>query len=151
MHPVHVPATASAPLDIFGVHVQVLVPAAVTGDRFSLFEETTPAGEGPPLHVHQHEEEFFRVLAGRYRFRVGQDDLDLGPGDTLVVPRGTPHTFFNPGRTAGRLAMGFVPGGAEGFFERVAAAGLTVPRDMHEIADLAERHGLTFLEPNPYL
>ena len=50
------------------------ITAAQTGGAFSIFEEITPPRMGPPLHIHHAEEEFFRVLAGRYRFRVGGGD-----------------------------------------------------------------------------
>jgi len=151
MEPIHVPAAAAEHLAIFGVDFTVTVVARTTGGAFSLFEETTPPRVGPPLHVHHNEDEFFRVLAGRYRFQVDGTDLDAGPGDTLVVPRGRPHTFLNVGDGPGQLAMGFSPGGGEGFFTRVAAEGLVVPDDMARIGALGAEYGLEFLGPNPLL
>lgn len=149
MGPIHVTAATAERLAIFGVDFTVTVPARATGGAFSLFEEITPPRVGPPLHVHRNEEEFFRVLAGRYRFHVDGDDLDAGPGDTLVVPRGLPHTFLNVGDTPGQLAMGFSPGGGEAFFTRVAAEGLAVPGDLPRIGALGAEYGLEFLGPNP--
>jgi mannose-6-phosphate isomerase-like protein (cupin superfamily) len=151
MDPIHVAASGAERLAIFGVDFAVTVPAASTGGAFSLFEEVTPPGFGPPLHIHHAEEEFFRVTAGRYRFRVGDRDLDAGPGDTLVVPRGTPHTFLNVGDEPGHLFMGFSPGGGEAFFTRVAAEKLAAPDDMPRIAALGAEHNLEFLGPNPLI
>lgn len=149
MDPVHVPHDRPERLAIFGVEMTVIVPASNTGGALGIFEEVTPPRLGPPLHIHHAEEEFFRVIDGRYRFRVGDRDLDAVPGDTLVVPRGTPHTFLNVGEGPGRLFMGFSPGGGEQFFTRVAAENLTVPADMPRIAALGAEYGLEFLGPNP--
>ena len=149
MDPIHVPAAAAERLVIFGVDIAVTVPGRATGGAFSLFEEITPPRMGPPLHIHHDEEEFFRVLAGRYRFHVDGHELDAGPGDTLVVPRGRPHTFLNVGDAPGQLAMGFAPGGAEGFFPRVAAEGLAVPGDLPRIGALGAEYGLEFVGANP--
>ena len=33
-----------------------------TKGKYSVVESTTPAGGGPPLHVHDNEEELFYVL-----------------------------------------------------------------------------------------
>jgi mannose-6-phosphate isomerase-like protein (cupin superfamily) len=151
MDPIHVRHGGARRLAIFGVEFTVTVPATSTGGVFSIFEEITPPRLGPPLHIHHAEEEFFRVIAGRYRFRLGERDVDAGPGDTLVVPRGMPHTFLNVGEGAGRLFMGFSPGGSEAFFTRVAAEGLAVPNDMPRIAALGAEHNLEFLGPNPLL
>jgi mannose-6-phosphate isomerase-like protein (cupin superfamily) len=136
-------------LDIFDVRLRVVVPGTATDGAFSLFEEITGPGLGPPLHVHRAEDEFFRILEGRYRFRVGERDVDAAAGDTIVVPRGHPHAFLNTGRDPGRLMMGFSPGGAEAFFEQVAEEGLVVPEGMPRIAELGERYALEFLGPNP--
>lgn len=33
------------------------------------------------------------MLEGRFRFRVGDQEPELGAGETILVPRGVPHTF----------------------------------------------------------
>jgi mannose-6-phosphate isomerase-like protein (cupin superfamily) len=43
-------------------------------------------------HQHDETDEFFLVTAGRLRIRLeAQDDVVLGPGELLVVPRGVRH------------------------------------------------------------
>jgi hypothetical protein len=49
-------------------------------------------GRCVPLHRHYDEEGFF-ILEGRYRFQRGDQQLELGPGDFVHVPRPTPHPF----------------------------------------------------------
>src|SRR3954466_10225794 len=41
-------------------------------------------------------EEIFVVLAGAAQATVGDQELRLGPGDTLIVPANTPFSLANP-------------------------------------------------------
>ena len=55
-----------------------------------------PVGDGgPPLHVHYHAEESYQVLAGTLEVRLGNEWKRVSSGQTLTVPRGTPHTLRN--------------------------------------------------------
>lgn len=45
-----------------------------------------------PAHVHRAHEEIVVVERGRMRVRLGTREVDVGPGDVLVVPPGTPHS-----------------------------------------------------------
>ncbi len=42
-------------------------------------------------HHHEREDELFLVVAGRLRMRLRDGDRDVGPGEFIVVPRGTEH------------------------------------------------------------
>lgn len=42
-------------------------------------------------HSHAETDEFFLVLRGSLTIRMDDGDLDLGPGQVYVVPKGTPH------------------------------------------------------------
>jgi mannose-6-phosphate isomerase-like protein (cupin superfamily) len=42
-------------------------------------------------HSHPGTDEFFLVLSGQLTIRMDDGDLNLGPGDTFVVPRGRYH------------------------------------------------------------
>jgi quercetin dioxygenase-like cupin family protein len=59
----------------------------------SLIEHRAPFGHSPPLHVHSNEDEIFHVLIGELRVRVADRDICLRAGETLLAPRGIPHTF----------------------------------------------------------
>ena len=47
-------------------------------------------------HSHPETDEFFLVLSGRLTIRMDAGDVDLGPGQVYVVPRGTPHQPVSP-------------------------------------------------------
>ncbi|MEU4243282.1 cupin domain-containing protein [Actinoplanes sp. NPDC026619] len=51
-----------------------------------------PGDQAPP-HVHHRSDEGFCVLDGRLEVLVGGERRILGPGDHVVVPAGTVHTF----------------------------------------------------------
>ena len=60
--------------------------------------EIPPGKRSSYLHTHKSKEEFFYVLSGRCRIRIGEESHDLGPGDAVSRPAGTgiPHQFSNP-------------------------------------------------------
>ena len=49
-----------------------------------------------PLHVHHDDDEAWYVLDGALRVRLGDDDVEVTAGGAVLVPRGTPHTYWNP-------------------------------------------------------
>src|SRR5207253_8005012 len=53
--------------------VQTCALPIYTGGRFTVFEQTTPAGWGPPRHVHANEDEIVYVLDGTYDVSVGNE------------------------------------------------------------------------------
>jgi len=135
------PSGHGTPAMAFGRHV-IRMMAANTGGALGMFEAFVPAGEGPPLHVHEREDEFFRVLAGRFGFWCAGDYVELMEGGCIALPRGVPHRFCNVGKTEGRLMVVVTPGGFESFFPIVE---LCKPGTPEEIASLAKDFGLTFL------
>jgi mannose-6-phosphate isomerase-like protein (cupin superfamily) len=50
-----------------------------------------------PPHVHRLDDEAWYVLEGLLRVRVGKDEIEASAGAGVFVPRGTPHTYWNPG------------------------------------------------------
>lgn len=125
----------------FGRHI-IRITADQTGGSLGCFEAEVPAGEGPPFHVHEKEEEFFRILDGTFAFWSNDARVDLGAGSVICVPRGAVHRFQNIGQTTGRLMVVITPGGFEGFFPAVASEpGASVDR----ICQIAEQFNLRFV------
>lgn len=60
----------------------------------------TPKGSGPrwiaPLHLHNNDDEAWYVLEGKLCVKVGDDTVEAAAGAAVLVPRGTPHTYWNP-------------------------------------------------------
>jgi mannose-6-phosphate isomerase-like protein (cupin superfamily) len=66
------------------------------GSGVSVFLVNALPGTGPVLHRHPYSETWF-MRAGRAAFVAGDETLEAGPGDILVVGPGTPHKFTSLG------------------------------------------------------
>lgn len=78
--------------------------AAETNGESVLVETIVrPDGFVAAAHVHPYQAERFEVIDGLLGLRVGDQEMLAGPGDVAVVPSGTPHRFWNAGRTEARF------------------------------------------------
>jgi len=126
-----------------------LAAGAVGGreGQFVLVEWSDPGGltsrERPiaGLHVHHSDDEAWYVLEGTLGFRLGDDEVEAGPGAAVFVPRGTPHAFWNAGYEPVRFLELICPGGFEEYFFEMA--GPFNARDMDAIAAVRDRYRLT--------
>ncbi|WP_028588090.1 cupin domain-containing protein [Desulfocurvus vexinensis] len=50
-------------------------------------------------HSHENEDEMFFVIEGRMTLKFRDRDVELGPGECLVVPRGVEHMPVSQGET----------------------------------------------------
>ena len=48
-------------------------------------------------HIHPRQDEQFTILAGQAHFTLNGEKHVAGPGQTIVVPAGVPHSVANPG------------------------------------------------------
>jgi len=60
-------------------------------------------GAGAPLHVHEQVDEIFIVLEGTLEFRLNEERHQVGAGNTIAIPAGTPHGFLVVGATPARF------------------------------------------------
>ncbi len=50
---------------------------------------------GTPEMIHPHQDESFKVLSGSLDFRIGGQERRLQAGESLLIPKGTPHNWWN--------------------------------------------------------
>lgn len=62
-------------------------------DGVCVIEHRLPHGDSPPLHVHRNEDEIFHILGGRLRFLINGHERIACAGETIVAPKGLPHTY----------------------------------------------------------
>jgi len=130
---------------MLGVTMRLIAGANDTGGRFTVFEQATPAGWGPPRHIHDREDEVVYVLEGTYEFSLGAEQRTLSAGGCAVLPRGVPHGFRNVGESAGRFLCFVAPGGLEEFF--MAVGRTSPPPAPAQLAVMAKSYGMTMLPP----
>ena len=126
----------------------VKISSRDTHGAFAVLENFVPPMDGPPLHRHLHQDEWFYILEGKFLFEADGSNIHAGPGDTVFLPRGSAHTLQNVGATAGRAVVTVVPGGLDLFFEELSAAlpPGTTP-DPAKLGALFRKHGLELLGP----
>jgi mannose-6-phosphate isomerase-like protein (cupin superfamily) len=131
----------------------VLAPSEATGGAFSLVESLVPPGFGPPLHVHESDDESFYILEGELEIVCGGEHYTAAPGAFAYLPRGIAHTFRVTSATPCRLLTLATPGGIEDFFREAGRPaegdGLppTAPPDVAALKSVAARHGNQIVGP----
>src|SRR5215211_814461 len=79
-----------------GLEFEFTKSAADTGGEYLEMDGTMLAHkDGPPVHIHPHQEESLRVLSGTLDVFVDGRWRQLRAGDSVTVPRGAPHTLKN--------------------------------------------------------
>lgn len=77
-----------------------------------------PHGFVAAEHVHPVQEERFEVLAGSVKFRVNGVESELQAGKSAIVPKRTPHIWWNDGDGEARVLVEVRPAlRFEEFFE----------------------------------
>jgi len=130
---------------MLGTTMRLIATGADSGGRFTVGEQVTPAGWGPPRHIHSREDEIFYILEGTYELHVGDELRTLSAGACAILPRDVPHGFRNVASTPGRLLFVIAPGGLEDYF--LALAKCQPPPSPAQLAELARPFGLTLLPP----
>lgn len=131
-------------LNVFGTRVTVLGGAHETAGAFSLAKVVCPPGTGAPPHTHI-ETEHFHVLRGRLTVRLGNETMELNPGDTIHIPSGAPHAFSNNSGDETEFLSMATPAGHENFFrdaDELARGGRFNPATA---AGLCQKHGIELL------
>jgi quercetin dioxygenase-like cupin family protein len=131
-----------------------LAEVLVDREDFSLVRMHAPAGDQPPLHVHEHEDEGFYVLQGNLTLWVGDaDPVTLVPGEFALAPHGVPHTY-RVGDSRGLFLVTSAPGTFPAFLrsagrpaQRPELPVLDAPPDATRLAAIAADHGITLLGP----
>ena len=132
-------------MKFMGMHPNdVIVSAKDTGKALSVFLFTGYGNVGTPLHVHYHQDEFFTIIEGKYRFVFGESNSELNTGDTIFLPRNIPHQWLQLSEN-GKLIYSVNPAGElEDFFKEVNNLNEPTPE---AIDKLALKHGMRHLGP----
>lgn len=106
---------------------------------------------GPPPHIHWREDETFIIHKGRFRVLLGEDIVEVGPGDIVFAPRGHAHDWQCISEEGGH-ALGIITPG-ENFetfaseMDRQQLMPPTSPGAIEKLLALGDYHGIQMLPP----
>jgi quercetin dioxygenase-like cupin family protein len=128
--------------------IRFLIEGEETGRSVAVFEFDVPAGSKvAAAHSHDAYDETIYGLEGVLTWTLEGDATDVGPGETLFIPRGAVHQFDNAYATDAKALAVVTPGilGPD-YFREVAAvldAAAGGPPDVVALGEVMRRHGLT--------
>ena len=98
-----------------------------------------------PWHLHRADDEGWYVLEGTLRIRRGDEELELRPGCAAIVPRGTPHTYWNPSPSPARYLLLMTPN----IHQLIQAIHASSDRSPAALSALFRRYNSELLEGPP--
>jgi len=117
-----------------------------TNNGLFVLEHLNLVNGGPPLHMHPDQEEYFYVISGEVRFALGNERLVLKTGDSVLGPRGIPHTFAAVQGKPSHMLIAFTPAGKMEDFLRATA----VPNPPKQDAAFWRKFDIELLGPSPF-
>lgn len=133
--------------------IRFLVTGADSNGSVAIFEITVPAGDklAAPPHSHDAFEETIYGLEGILTWTVDGCTVEVGPGQTVSIPRGAVHRFANQGGLDAKAVCVLTPAAIGPEYFRDAAAVINAaaggPPDRARMVEIMRRHGLTPAPP----
>jgi quercetin dioxygenase-like cupin family protein len=127
-----------------GGDITFIVRGEQSNGALAALEAANAPGEGPPLHVHNREDETVYVLEGEFRWKLGDELSVTGPGSFVFIPRGLAHTWQIIGDQPGRMLITFSPAGMEGFFDSLSTL---TEFDLEAFRGAAAEHAMDVVGP----
>lgn len=135
--------------------VRFLLTGEQSGGSIAAFEVFVPGGQhlAAPAHSHDHYEETIYGLEAVLTWTVGGKPIEVGPGQTLCIPRGAVHRFDNHGSQDAKALCVITPAAIGPQYFRDAAEAIDAaaggPPDRAKMIEIMLRHGLTPAPPPP--
>jgi quercetin dioxygenase-like cupin family protein len=141
-------ARPSEEIRIGGIAVRYRLEGEASGDSVAVFEFDVAAGARVPgAHSHDGFEETIYGLEGVLSWTLDGQQIDVGPGDVLCIPRGVVHRFDNDHEADAKMLAIITPGIlGPGYFRDMAdvlKAATGGPPDPAAIGEVMRRHGLS--------
>ena len=73
----------------------VQTAAQTNGSSSTMKVMVAKGGFKPAMHKHLYQDEKFEVLSGKLTYNLDSKVGIVGPGETVILPKGIPHTHFN--------------------------------------------------------
>jgi quercetin dioxygenase-like cupin family protein len=119
-------------------------------EGWTVLDYKLPARQfGAPLHYHEKLIESFYILSGEVWFRLGDEELTVGPGGFVLANPGTPHSFANRTDAPAHILAHASHSDHKNFlcelFQMIKAEPVWPPKDPRAIVELGKRYDTIYL------
>ncbi|HEX7157888.1 MAG TPA: cupin domain-containing protein [Edaphobacter sp.] len=117
-------------------------------DSFAIAEwRDAGAPPGPPryiapLHLHHNDDEAWYVLEGKLHVKRGPEVIEARAGSAVLVPRGTPHTYWNPDNQPVRYLLVMTPN----IYRLIQEIHVMKDRSPAALRDVFDKHNSELLD-----
>jgi len=125
----------------------IMLSGEQTRGTLAVLACTQAPDSGPPLHIHNNEDELFLIVEGHYSFFANERWIEVGAGGAVYLPKGIAHCYRNIGTTIGRHWVITTPSGWERFMSDYAheLANPDGP-DQNRIVEITREHGIEHID-----
>ena len=127
------------------IEVNFFLEGNDSNGQIAMFDFMVPVGAKVPLpHSHEHYDETIYGLEGVITFTVNGKPVDIPPGGTCFIPRGSVHGFDNPGQQNAKALAIVTPAliGPDYFKDIAEVLNAGGPPDIEKIKTVMLKHGL---------
>ena len=79
------------------------------GQRLEMESYNPKSDLREPMHIHPRQESNAKVISGQLHFIVNGKEQIIGPGESIHIPAGAPHCFWNEDDTEAHSIQFFTP------------------------------------------
>lgn len=136
-------------LFIMGGRFDCKVSSKDTDGELLIYDTVRYTKGGPALHFHHAQDEWFYVIKGEFKVKVGEELFTLTAGESAFAPRTIPHAFANISEGEGQMLVLFQPAGSmEDFFLQMSKLGKEIPKNQEQqLKKLWATHGMEIVGP----
>lgn len=131
-------------LNVIGDNQLIKLTGKDTANQFTLIEQDNSPGIGIPPHIHENEDEIFKVNSGSAEVTIGNKTAILNSGDLVFCPRGIPHSWKIIGTENAKVSLSIFPSGLEKMFEELSDLPKGKP-DMNKVAEICGKYKVRFV------
>ncbi|CAI6083018.1 quercetin 2,3-dioxygenase [Cohnella sp. JJ-181] len=130
----------------------ILVSGEDTNGEFCVVHCAVKKDDGPPLHLHEQEDESFYILEGEVEMTIGEKVIVAKAAEYVFAPRGIPHTFKVKSDKAKFLVTAY-PAGFDSFVKELGVpyeegmedrVGPPTPEGLQRLLEVAQKYHISF-------
>lgn len=139
-----------------GVVMKGLLSGGQTAGQFCLFENESDGNTTTPIHVHAGDDETVYIIEGEMTAVIDGQPRRLTAGESMFLPRGTPHQLLNTSGNPSRYILIGTPALFDRFIEEAGhelqpgeVAAPPTPEEIERLREASPRFGITLLADWP--